>query len=89
MFIERLKCQNVYCDCCEFENEQGYGMTEAGVVSMCLGFAKRPLKFKSGSCGSVVRNSQIKVVDLKTGVLLSRNHVGEIFVKSDAVMKGN
>ncbi|XP_065851668.1 4-coumarate--CoA ligase 2-like isoform X2 [Euphorbia lathyris] len=49
---------------------QGYGMTEAGpVVSMCLGFAKQPFPTKSGSCGTVVRNAELKVIDPETGYL--------------------
>uniref|UniRef100_A0A6N2KYU7 4-coumarate--CoA ligase n=1 Tax=Salix viminalis TaxID=40686 RepID=A0A6N2KYU7_SALVM len=40
---------------------QGYGMTEAGpVLSMCLAFSKQPLPTKSGSCGTVVRNAELK-----------------------------
>ncbi|KAJ0080042.1 hypothetical protein Patl1_23847 [Pistacia atlantica] len=43
---------------------QGYGMTEAGpVLSMCLAFAKQPFPTKSGSCGTVVRNAELKVID--------------------------
>lgn len=67
---------------------QGYGMTEAGVLSMCLGFAKSPLKFKAGSCGSVIRNARMKIVDPATGASLSRNQTGEICIKGGAVMKG-
>uniref|UniRef100_A0A0E0NJM1 4-coumarate--CoA ligase n=1 Tax=Oryza rufipogon TaxID=4529 RepID=A0A0E0NJM1_ORYRU len=40
---------------------QGYGMTEAGpVLSMCPAFAKEPTPAKSGSCGTVVRNAELK-----------------------------
>ncbi|KAK6159104.1 hypothetical protein DH2020_006418 [Rehmannia glutinosa] len=67
---------------------QGYGMTEAGVISMCLGFAKKPFKFKPGSCGTVIRNYRMKIVDPSTGASLSRNQTGEICVRGDAVMKG-
>ncbi|XP_066352072.1 4-coumarate--CoA ligase 1-like isoform X2 [Miscanthus floridulus] len=49
---------------------QGYGMTEAGpVLSMCLAFAKEPFKVKSGACGTVVRNAELKIVDPDTGYL--------------------
>ncbi|GAY48842.1 hypothetical protein CUMW_114780 [Citrus unshiu] len=45
-------------------------MTEAGtVLSMCLGFAKQPFPTKSGSCGTVVRNAELKVIDPETGYL--------------------
>ncbi|KAL2329244.1 hypothetical protein Fmac_022671 [Flemingia macrophylla] len=68
---------------------QGYGMTEAGpVVSMCLGFAKYPFPSKSGSCGSVVRNAELKVIDPKTGYSLPRNHSGEICIRGPQIMKG-
>lgn len=67
---------------------QGYGMTEAGLLSVCLGFAKSPLKFKAGSCGSVIRNAWMKIVDPATGASLSRNQAGEICIKGGAVMKG-
>lgn len=68
--------------------EQGYGMTEAGVLTMCLGFAKKPYKFKSGSCGSVIRNARMKIVDPLTRASLQRNQTGEICVKGDQVTKG-
>ncbi|KAL6534904.1 4-coumarate--CoA ligase 3 [Orobanche gracilis] len=43
---------------------QGYGMTEAGpVLSMSPSFARHPLPTKSGSCGNVVRNAELKVVE--------------------------
>ncbi|XP_057787558.1 4-coumarate--CoA ligase CCL1-like [Salvia miltiorrhiza] len=67
---------------------QGYGMTEAGVLSMSLGFAKRPLKFKAGSCGTVIRNARMKIVDPSSVASLPRNQTGEICIKGDAVMKG-
>ncbi|OAY75987.1 putative 4-coumarate--CoA ligase 3 [Ananas comosus] len=56
---------------------QGYGMTEAGpVLSMCLAFAKEPFAVKSGSCGTVVRNAELKIVDPDTGASLGRNKPG-------------
>ncbi|XP_073132056.1 4-coumarate--CoA ligase CCL1-like [Henckelia pumila] len=67
---------------------QGYGMTEAGVLAMCLGFAKKPYKFKYGSCGSVIRNARMKIVDPLTGTSLQRNQTGEIWITGDQVMKG-
>ncbi|KAJ6824474.1 putative 4-coumarate--CoA ligase 3 [Iris pallida] len=68
---------------------QGYGMTEAGpVLSMCLAFAKEPFDVKSGACGTVVRNAELKVVDPDTGVLLSRNQPGEICIRGNQIMKG-
>ncbi|KAL8042838.1 hypothetical protein ABFX02_09G078000 [Erythranthe guttata] len=68
---------------------QGYGMTEAGpVLSMCLAFAKEPFEIKSGACGTVVRNAEMKIVDPETGASLGRNHAGEICIKGDQIMKG-
>uniref|UniRef100_A0A2P2KGG1 4-coumarate-CoA ligase 2 n=1 Tax=Rhizophora mucronata TaxID=61149 RepID=A0A2P2KGG1_RHIMU len=68
---------------------QGYGMTEAGpVLSMCLGFAKQPFPTKSGSCGTVVRNAELKVVDPETGCSLGYNQPGEICIRGAQIMKG-
>ncbi|KAG6383478.1 hypothetical protein SASPL_156765 [Salvia splendens] len=67
---------------------QGYGMTEAGLLSISLGFAKRPFKFKAGSCGTVIRNARMKIIDPSTTASLPRSQMGEIFIKGDAVMKG-
>lgn len=68
---------------------QGYGMTEAGpVLSMSPSFAKQPLPTKSGSCGNVVRNAELKVVDPETGCSLPRNQPGEICIRGQQIMKG-
>ncbi|KAK7308882.1 hypothetical protein RJT34_05193 [Clitoria ternatea] len=68
---------------------QGYGMTEAGpVLSMCLGFAKHAFPTKSGSCGTVVRNAELKVVDPETGRSLGYYQPGEICIRGQQIMKG-
>ncbi|XP_064957541.1 4-coumarate--CoA ligase 2-like [Musa acuminata AAA Group] len=68
---------------------QGYGMTEAGpVLSMCPAFAKHPTAVKSGSCGIIVRNAEMKVVDPDTGFSLGRNKPGEICIRGAQIMKG-
>ncbi|KAF6138514.1 hypothetical protein GIB67_022548 [Kingdonia uniflora] len=68
---------------------QGYGMTEAGpVLSMCLAFAKQPFEIKSGSCGTVVRNAEIKIIDPDTSAFLPRNQPGEICIRGAQIMKG-
>ncbi|KAJ8562079.1 hypothetical protein K7X08_011370 [Anisodus acutangulus] len=68
---------------------QGYGMTEAGpVLSMCLAFAKQQFEVKSGSCGTVVRNAEMKIIDTATGASLPRNRPGEICIRGDQIMKG-
>lgn len=69
--------------------KQGYGMTEAGpVLAMCLAFAKEPFEIKSGSCGTVVRNAEMKIVDPDTGASLPRNKAGEICIRGHQIMKG-
>ncbi|XP_042481166.1 4-coumarate--CoA ligase 2-like [Macadamia integrifolia] len=68
---------------------QGYGMTEAGpVLSMCPGFAKQPILTKSGSCGTVVRNAELKVIDPESGLSLPHNQPGEICIRGPQIMKG-
>ncbi|KAG6649128.1 hypothetical protein CIPAW_07G191300 [Carya illinoinensis] len=67
---------------------QGYGMTEGGALSMCLAFAKLPFPIKSGACGTVVRNAEMKIVDLETGASLPRNKAGEICIRGSQIMKG-
>ncbi|KAL2927389.1 4-coumarate--CoA ligase 1 [Bienertia sinuspersici] len=69
--------------------DAGYGMTEAGpVLAMCLAFAKEPMEVKSGSCGTVVRNAELKIVDPDTGFSLPRNKPGEICIRGHQIMKG-
>lgn len=64
-------------------------MTEAGpVLSMCLGFAKEPFTTKSGSCGTVVRNAELKVLDTETGLSCGYNQPGEICIRGQQIMKG-
>ncbi|XP_020592128.1 4-coumarate--CoA ligase 1-like [Phalaenopsis equestris] len=68
---------------------QGYGMTEAGpVISFCMSFAKEKMDSKPGSCGMVVRNAELKVVDPRTGASLHRNQRGEICIRGENIMKG-
>lgn len=64
-------------------------MTEAGpVLTMSLAFAKQPFPTKSGSCGTVVRNAELKVLDTETGCSLGYNQPGEICIRGDQIMKG-
>ncbi|KAH7423082.1 hypothetical protein KP509_12G038600 [Ceratopteris richardii] len=67
---------------------QGYGMTEAFLLSVSLDFAKHPFPSKKGSCGTVVRNAMMKIVDPETAACLPRNHPGEICIKGNEIMKG-
>lgn len=64
-------------------------MTEAGpVLAMCLAFAKEPFEIKSGACGTVVRNAEMKIVDTEAAASLGRNEPGEICIRGDQIMKG-
>ena len=63
-------------------------MTEAGPLAISLAFAKVPFKVKSGACGTVVRNAEVKIVDTERGASLPRNKAGEICIRGTKVMKG-
>jgi len=63
-------------------------MTEAAAISLCLSFAKEGVHVKSGSCGTVLRNAEIKIVDPPTGASLHRNRAGEICIRGNQIMKG-
>ncbi|CAM6129914.1 unnamed protein product [Calypogeia fissa] len=68
---------------------QGYGMTEAGVaVSICLNFSKNALPVKAGSGGTILPNTEAKIVDPETGVSYSYNQPGELCIRGPQVMKG-
>ena len=62
---------------------QGYGLTEAIAVN-CVNTFK---SHKDGSLGKPIPDAVFKVVDEK-GKELPRNQVGEIILKSDAIMLG-
>ncbi|OIW19432.1 hypothetical protein TanjilG_09452 [Lupinus angustifolius] len=66
---------------------QGYGMSES-IVSVSLAFSKEPFEVKSGSFGTIVRNAEMKIVDLDTGASLPRNKAGEICIRGNQIMKG-
>lgn len=64
-------------------------MTEAGpVLAMSLAFAKTPFPVKPGSCGTVVRNAEAKVIDIETGMSLPYNQPGEVCIRGPQIMKG-
>ncbi|XP_028797570.1 4-coumarate--CoA ligase-like [Neltuma alba] len=67
---------------------QGYGMTEGGPISISLAFAKEPAEMKPGACGCLIRNAEMKIVDIETGASLPRNKAGEICIRGNQVMKG-
>lgn len=63
-------------------------MTETGPIAMSLGFAKQPFPMKSGACGTVVSNAEMKIIDPTTGDSLPRNKSGEICIRGHQIMKG-
>ncbi|XP_038878634.1 4-coumarate--CoA ligase 1-like [Benincasa hispida] len=68
---------------------QGYGMTESGsAMTMSLAFAKEGFEIKSGGCGTIMRNTEMKIINPQTGASLPRNQAGEICIKSLQIMKG-
>ncbi|QHN99634.1 4-coumarate--CoA ligase [Arachis hypogaea] len=68
---------------------QALGMTESGpVISMSLSFAKYPMTTKLGSCGTVIRNAEMKIIDPLTGSSLFYNTPGEICIRGQQIMKG-
>ena len=68
---------------------QGYGMTEAGpVLAQTLSMCKTPYPVKPGSCGTVVRNAEVKIIDIETGMSLPYNQCGEICIRGPQIMKG-
>ncbi|KAL6434387.1 hypothetical protein ACFW04_006056 [Cataglyphis niger] len=59
------------------------GMTELG------GIATLQLpNHKNGSCGTVIQNVQIKIVDPENGKILGPNQSGEIWIKAATMMNG-
>ena len=71
---ERLDCEVV----------QGYGMTELSPVTHATPHGK----FKPGSAGMTVPNTQVRIVDPSTGESLGLDADGEVWIKGPQVMKG-
>ncbi|MED6210523.1 4-coumarate--CoA ligase 3 [Stylosanthes scabra] len=68
---------------------QALGMTESGpVITMSLGFAKYPMTSKLESCGTVIRNAEMKIIDPLTGSSHSYNTLSEICIRGQQIMKG-
>jgi hypothetical protein len=53
-----------------------------------LGICKGTVEIKSGACGTVIRNAEMKIVDPETGTSLPRNQAGEICIRGSQIMKG-
>ncbi|HZF27807.1 MAG TPA: AMP-binding protein [Gammaproteobacteria bacterium] len=63
---------------------QGYGMTEASPASHYTGpDARRP-----GKVGTLVPNTECRIVDTETGLDLSVDEPGEVWIRGPQVMKG-
>ncbi|XP_012526208.1 4-coumarate--CoA ligase 1 [Monomorium pharaonis] len=62
---------------------QCYGMTELSDVG-----AMQLAHHKNGSCGTVVKNAQIKIVDPESERILGPNQPGEICIKLPSIMTG-
>ncbi|XP_078043387.1 luciferin 4-monooxygenase-like [Augochlora pura] len=62
---------------------QCYGMTELGGL-----VSGQNTKSSSGSCGTVMSNCEVKIVDVQTGECLGPNRQGELWAKTHNVMSG-
>jgi acyl-CoA synthetase (AMP-forming)/AMP-acid ligase II len=65
---------------------QGYGLTETSPVTHCTPVPPAPQK--AGSVGPVVPNTEMMIVDLRTGEPLGAGMEGEVWVRGPQVMKG-
>ncbi|XP_072764968.1 uncharacterized protein [Anoplolepis gracilipes] len=62
---------------------QTFGMTELGgsATIQCS-------NHKNGSCGTVIQNTEIKIVDLESGKAFGPNQIGELWIKTMSLMNG-
>ncbi|MDH3260581.1 MAG: 4-coumarate--CoA ligase family protein [Acidimicrobiia bacterium] len=63
---------------------QGYGLTETSPVT----HATPPGRFRAGSIGVAISNTEVRIVDPITGEDLGRNEDGELWIRGPQVMKG-
>ncbi|GAB1860349.1 Luciferin 4-monooxygenase [Camponotus japonicus] len=61
---------------------QMFGMTEFGYCAMQCS------NHKNGSCGIVLQNVQLKIVDVENGKALGPNNLGELWIKTPTLMNG-
>ena len=64
---------------------EGYGMTE---MSPAVTFTDMNTNDTGGSCGKLLPNTSMKVVDLDTGAELGPGHRGELCFAGPQVMEG-
>jgi acyl-CoA synthetase (AMP-forming)/AMP-acid ligase II len=65
---------------------QGYGMTEASPVTHVT--PTRDAAFKHGSVGKVIPNTEVKIVDVATGLDVGKHQEGELLIRGPQIMKG-
>ncbi|CAM8984034.1 unnamed protein product [Rhodiola kirilowii] len=58
------------------------------MTSSCACCNAEPLEIKSGACGTIVRNAEMKIVDPDTGASMPRNQAGESCIRGSQIMKG-
>ena len=63
---------------------QGYGMTEASPATHYTG----PDERRSGKVGTLVPNTECRIIDSETGRDLGTNEPGEVWIRGPQVMKG-
>ncbi|XP_044268916.1 4-coumarate--CoA ligase 1-like [Tribolium madens] len=67
----------------------GYGMSEIGIISVFHSTRdKHFIKTKLGSCGKIVAQTTLKIVNPDTEEILGPHQKGEIRVKSSGLFKG-
>ncbi len=69
-----------------FRLSQGYGLTETSPVSHIV--ADQVQQVVPGSVGSLVPNTECKIIDVLSGEELGRNEDGELWMRGPQVMKG-
>ncbi len=76
--------RNEYFNRHKINIQEGYGATETSPVITL----SRAHEVKHGSVGRVICNLDLKIVNIDTGVELSKNMEGKVLVKGDSVMSG-
>ncbi len=66
--------------------KQGYGLTETSPVTHVN--PDDPARIKPGAVGTVIRNTECKIIDTQTEEELGVNQEGEVLIRGPQVMKG-